>query len=175
VEGVEFNAYAREYIRKRYRYPVFGPDELDAREKYDVITMFDVIEHLDDPGTALMRAREFLAPGGRLFITTPNTGSLVARLLGNRWYHYDLVQHIALFNPQNLGRVLAERGFSVLSLRSIGHVYRVSYIEQRLQYLSKNSRMWKIAHIAALPLRLRPEGRLTLNAGDVLGLVAEAR
>jgi hypothetical protein len=134
--------------------------------------MFDVIEHLDQPGAALAQVKRYLAPGGKLFITTPDNGSLVARVLGSHWHHYDLTQHIAMFNFTNLAGLLSAHGFHVRSWRRVGHVYRLSYIEQRIGYLARSSRMWALAHPLVMPLRLWPDRRISLSIGDVIGVVA---
>ena len=145
----------------------------DLRGRFDVITMFDVIEHVPDPRGALDRAREYLAPGGRLFLTTPDAGSLMARLLGSQWYYVDLEQHIALFNERNLRALLEEMGFRTVSKRTFGRKYRLSYIDRRLGDLGADNVALRIAHAALLPFRLVPNGQVAINLGDVMGLVAE--
>lgn len=142
--------------------------------RFDVVTLFDVIEHLDDPAAALRQCRRYLAPGGRLFITTPDMGSPAARLLGRAWYYIDLDQHISMFPAASLIRMLASERFRVIDRRTFGRRYRLSYIERRLRDLSHQSALLRLAHVAALPLRLAPERRVTINLGDVVGLAAEA-
>ena len=114
----------------------------------------------------------YLTRGGHLFITTPDAGAPVARLLGSHWYYVDLLEHISLFTAANLARLLQECGFRIIERRTIGRRYRVSYIERRLRDLSRDSRLLRAAHVAALPLRLAREARITLNLGDVAGIVA---
>jgi 2-polyprenyl-3-methyl-5-hydroxy-6-metoxy-1,4-benzoquinol methylase len=145
------------------------------KERFNVITLFDVIEHLDDPRRALERCRENLAPGGRLFLTTPNSASAVARLLGARWYHLDLTQHISVFSARNLSRMLADCGFRVVSQRTFGRRYRFSYIERRLREQGRDNGLLRAAHVAAIPMRLLPRQRVSINLGDVMGIVAELR
>lgn len=140
---------------------------------FDAITMFDVIEHLAEPRRALEQCRRHLAPRGRLFLTTPDSGSAVARLLGARWHYLDLDQHISVFSAANLTSLLAASGFRVLSRRTFGRRYRFSYIERRLGELGRDNALLRSAHVAALPLRLVPNGRVSLNLHDVVGLVAE--
>jgi 2-polyprenyl-3-methyl-5-hydroxy-6-metoxy-1,4-benzoquinol methylase len=143
--------------------------------RFDAVTMFDVIEHLEDPAAALRQCRRYLAPGGKLFVTTPDTGSLAARLLGRGWYYVDLDQHISMFSTANLSRVFEAEGFRVIERRTFGRRYRFSYIERRLRDLSHQSALLRLAHAVALPLRLAPRWRIAINLGDVAGIVAEAR
>ena len=100
------------------------------------ITFWDVIEHLEDPAAALDEIRRSLVPGGWLFVSTPDAGSLVAQLLGSRWHYLDPVQHINLFSRANLVRLLSDRGFTVVHHRYFGRSYRVGYVVNRLMYLS---------------------------------------
>lgn len=143
--------------------------------RFDAVTMFDVIEHLDDPAAAVRQCRRYLAPGGRLFVSTPDMGSLVARLLGRDWYYVDLDQHISMFSSANLTRFLTTHGFRVVDRRTFGRRYRFSYIERRLRDLGRENGLMRLAHAAALPLRIAPEWHITINLHDVMGLMAEAR
>jgi SAM-dependent methyltransferase len=142
--------------------------------RFDAVTLFDVVEHLQDPRTALERCRRYLAAGGHLFITTPDTSAPVARLLGSHWYYIDLLEHVSLFTGANLTRLLGECGFRVVDRGTIGRRYRVSYIERRLRDLSRDSRLLRVASLAALPLRLATNARITLNFGDVAAITAVA-
>jgi SAM-dependent methyltransferase len=99
------------------------------------ITFWDVIEHLEDPGAAIDEIRNSLVPGGWLFVSTPDAGSLVAKLMGVRWHYLDPVQHINLFSLANLSRLLSNHGFTVAHHRHFGRSYRASYVINRLMYL----------------------------------------
>ncbi len=140
--------------------------------RYAAVTVFDVIEHLADPRAAIERCRTYLQPGGHLFLTTPDAGSLVARLLGSHWYYVDLIQHISLFSVANLTRLLHDTGFRVVDRRTMGRRYRFSYITRRLRELSTNRPVLGAAAAAAAVLRPWPESRIALNFGDVMGLAA---
>ena len=148
-------------------------DEFNGR--FDAITMFDVIEHLEDPRRALDRCRQFLAPDGRLFLTTPDSGSFIARMMGANWHYLNLDQHVSVFSAGNLSRLLADTGFTTISQRTFGRRYRFSYIERHLGSLGQHSALLRLAHIASLPLRLFPDRRVAINLHDVVGLVAERR
>lgn len=145
----------------------------DLAGRFEAVTLFDVIEHLPDPHTALDRCGQYLAPGGRLFITTPDAGSVMARVLGAHWYYVDLTQHIALFTRANLTRVLGEAGYRVIEWRTIGRDYQFSYILNRLDELSRASTALRAAHTLLRPLSLWPDRRIRISLGDVMGVVAE--
>jgi cyclopropane fatty-acyl-phospholipid synthase-like methyltransferase len=175
--GIDPSSAAVEWARRMLGAAVEVGSIYDRREdfldRFDVVTMFDVIEHLPDPGEALARCREYLSERGRLFLTTPDTGSPAARVLGKHWYYIDLMEHVTLFNKANLARLLDARGLRVVARRTFGRRYRFSYVVQRLRYLGQASILMRLAYTAALPLRLWPEARVALNLGDVMGVVAE--
>ena len=167
--------WARTNLRALIERGSIGDDRSDFAGRFDVITMFDVIEHLESPLVALQQCRRFLAPHGRLFITTPDAGSVMARLLGRAWYHYDLEQHISIFSVANLQRVLEACGFTVIQKRRLTRRYRFSYIDRRLRDLGRESMLFRTAHAVAFPLRLFPQRRIAINLHDVIGVVARLR
>jgi 2-polyprenyl-3-methyl-5-hydroxy-6-metoxy-1,4-benzoquinol methylase len=79
---------------------------------FDVVTLFDVIEHLEDPAAALRRVHALLAPGGMVVIETGDLGGLLARVVGSRWYYYDPPQHLTYFSQASLAHLLLRSGFA---------------------------------------------------------------
>ncbi len=145
------------------------PSEL--RGPYDAVTLFDVIQHVPQPKEALAALRDVLAPGGHLFLSTPDAGSPVARGMQSRWHYLDPLQHIVLFNRTNLTRLLREAGFEVLGVRTFGHHYRVAYVLDRLAYLYEG-RATKVMRTLGGPLGKRT---LYLILRDVMGIHAIRR
>ena len=89
---------------------------------FDVITMFDVIEHFEDPRLALQKAARLLSPGGVLIVETGDTQALLARISGHRWYFFDPPQHLVFFSQENLTRLASDVGFE--DLLGVGHIGR---------------------------------------------------
>lgn len=84
----------------------------------DLITMFNVIEHVDDPRRVIRRLADWLAPGGVLALETPNLESLDARLFSRTyWGGYHIPRHWNLFTKATLSRALADAGLSVIMTR----------------------------------------------------------
>jgi SAM-dependent methyltransferase len=79
----------------------------------DAVTLWHVLEHLEDPRVALSRIHGWLGPGGAVLVGVPNLDSLQARLGGPRWYHLDVPRHRTHFTTAGLNRLLAAEGFSV--------------------------------------------------------------
>ncbi len=74
------------------------------------ITLWHVLEHVDDPAAALRRVAGRLAPGGVVLIGVPNRASLQARLGGSRWFHLDLPRHRTHFTPAGIDALLRGAG-----------------------------------------------------------------
>jgi SAM-dependent methyltransferase len=89
-----------------------------APRSFAYIRMSHSIEHVWDPVDTLRTAYELLEPGGRIFVETPNIGSLLARKCGTYWYPLETPRHLWLFDPQTLKRSLSTAGFDVTSVDS---------------------------------------------------------
>jgi 2-polyprenyl-3-methyl-5-hydroxy-6-metoxy-1,4-benzoquinol methylase len=101
---------------------------------FDVVTQWDVIEHLTNPREALRQTAHLLKPGGLVVIHTINIESYFARVLGSRW-PWLMEMHVYYFSPRTLGRMLETCGFSVLSARPQGRHLRLGYLMNRLRAL----------------------------------------
>jgi SAM-dependent methyltransferase len=93
-------------------------EEHDARE-LGAITLWHVLEHLEDPAGALERLRGWLRPGGGLVVGVPNLDSWQARLGGPRWYHLDLPRHRTHFTARGAARLLERCGFEVVAVEHL--------------------------------------------------------
>jgi SAM-dependent methyltransferase len=133
VTGVEPSRWAAERARSR------GVDVVEAplleaplpEASFDAITLGDLIEHFTDPGAALDRVAALLAPGGLVWIATPDAGSRLARLLGPRWWSV-IPTHLHLFTRRSLTRLLERHGFEVLALGTSPKTFSVEYYLNRL-------------------------------------------
>jgi len=96
-----------------------------------LVVLCDVIEHLGDPRSALHTVKDLLEPGGGLYLTTPDAGSLVARVLGRRWWSV-LPMHLQYFTRASVDRLLGDAGFSVRSLGTDPKVFTTRYYAERL-------------------------------------------
>jgi 2-polyprenyl-3-methyl-5-hydroxy-6-metoxy-1,4-benzoquinol methylase len=76
----------------------------------DAVTLWHVLEHLQDPAGDLTRVASWLRPGGAVLVGVPNLGSLQARLCPQRWYHLDVPRHRVHFTVTGLHTLLARHG-----------------------------------------------------------------
>lgn len=89
----------------------------------DLVTMWNVLEHLSDPQQALSRIREALRPGGLLVFAIPNVESYDLALFKQYWAGYDLPRHLFVFLPGTLERMLESAGLEVLDRRCVYGTY----------------------------------------------------
>lgn len=83
-------------------------------QRFSVILMLNVIEHVDNPKELLVKARSLLSPQGIVIIKTPNTDSLDARLFRHRnWGGYHCPRHWVLFSRENFARMVNEAGLKI--------------------------------------------------------------
>ncbi|HZM00469.1 MAG TPA: class I SAM-dependent methyltransferase [Planctomycetota bacterium] len=173
--GVELSAPMVEYATRELRLPdVRRGDllsvELPARS-FDVVTLWDVLEHLEDPPAHLAAARKLLAPDGVLVIETQNVASPFARLMGRKWQHYKHIEHLYHFDPRTLARLLAEAGFEILenTPRLGGKYVSMDFLVERV------GRLHTWLPTLASPLRLLGSRALYVNLRDEMVVVARAR
>ena len=133
AEGLELSHWAAEHARSR-GFPVHR-EPLEERalsgDRYQVLTMWDVVEHLPDPREELEAAHRLLVPGGRLFLSTIDTGSLVARLLGARW-PWLMDMHLVYFDRPTISALLEEAGFRVLDIGTYSHTVSAGYLLRKI-------------------------------------------
>ncbi len=105
--------------------------------QFDVITLVDIIEHVDNPKALLLQVQQQLKEGGVCLLVTPDVKSVVARVLGWRWWHFR-VAHVGYFSRVNMQRLLEDCGLSVRVFRRPGWYFPADYLfERAMQYLPK--------------------------------------
>ncbi len=147
---------------------VFPSAALSGR-RFDVVVMNDFLEHLPDPGGALAAAGDLLADGGILFITTPDVGSLMARMTGARWLHLKPNEHLNYFDRRTIDFLLTRTGFRVKYLRAIGRVRNLAVALEKVRAYGE-----LVSTVARLvvPARLAERINLPLNPGDEMVVIA---
>ena len=133
VEGIEPSLALVADAEKLYGLKLFcgTVEQFAANEKFAVVTLLDVLEHVTDPDALLGTLSGFLAPGGMLVIVTPDISSLAARVLGGRWWHYR-VAHLNFFNSRSLGRLMQKHGFEIVQRRRFAWNFSAYYLVTRL-------------------------------------------
>ena len=106
-------------------------------QRFALISMQHVLEHLPDPQESLARCRALLEPAGILVISVPSISSFEARVFKQRWIGLDLPRHLTHFTPATLTTIVERTGFEVLRLRPA--MFASSLSESLLLTLPGNS------------------------------------
>ena len=106
----------------------------------DLVSMFHVIEHVDNPGTVIARVRRWLAPGGVFALETPNLDSLDARIFQQSyWGGYHIPRHWNLFTPATISRLLTDNGLEVMAtVFQTGHSFWMYSLHHAVRYEGKS-------------------------------------
>jgi len=92
----------------------------DLPGPYDVVTIIETLEHVQDPRELLLSASVRIRSGGLLYGTTPNAGSINALLLKQEWSVITFPEHPILISKKALRELLIESGFTKISIKSRG-------------------------------------------------------
>ncbi|HVZ18361.1 MAG TPA: class I SAM-dependent methyltransferase, partial [Terriglobales bacterium] len=125
AEGVEYSADTADLARKRgLTVHVGAVDNVDLPDQsFDAITMWDVIEHMPAPLSALVAARRLLKKGGILAIETPNVDGLFPSIslrfvpVLRFWRHPEPPSHLFQFSKTTLARALKQTGYEIVRVR----------------------------------------------------------
>lgn len=120
--GIEPAPFPAQIARKQFNLiNVFQGTLLEAHypsEFFDVVTWWDVLEHVPNPDACLKETFRILKPGGWIFIQTPDPHSWEARLFGPYWIGYDAPRHLYLFPRSVLIQHLEKTGFKIIKVSS---------------------------------------------------------
>jgi SAM-dependent methyltransferase len=80
--------------------------------KFDVVTSFEVIEHISDPVDEMTKIRSLLRDGGLFYCTTPNFNSVMRYYLGTRYNVIEYPEHLSYYTPATIHRLMKRCGFT---------------------------------------------------------------
>ncbi len=169
--GVEPSRWASDQARARGLQVVRGTLRGSAfpSASFDVVTLWDVIEHFPDPAAELREVHRLLRPHGLIGLTTMNIDSLVARLLGPRW-PWLMQMHLYYFSVHTLTALLARCGFRVVAVRPHRRIVRLAYLLSRAERWVPHTarRLQHVARRLGLDRRLVP-----IDLGDIISVYAQ--
>lgn len=108
---------------------IFQPSKL-----YDVITLFDVIEHIPGVDKAFQKLGELLTEDGIVVMVTPDHNSLQRKIAGKKWFQYKPIEHIQYFTLDTLTRFAERNGLEIVQHKRSGQYADVDFINNRLKY-----------------------------------------
>ena len=119
VLGIERNEAIAEVARRALGIEIVTTpvEALPTDAQFDLIIMFQVLEHIGEPVTLLKECAKRLAPGGRIIMNVPNFSSWQSRFAGSKWLHLDVPRHLVHFTPQTLAATLERAGLRTADMR----------------------------------------------------------
>lgn len=134
VLGIEPSQWLAERARERLGGAVLCARFEDATldpGSFDAVCLWDVLEHVSDPGAFLAKAAQSLRPGGVLALNVPNLQSWIARALGRRWPLL-LPEHLFFFSPASLRLLLGRHGIDSPKLSLHPVTFGAGFVAHRL-------------------------------------------
>ena len=119
--GIEMSEESAKKAQERSGAKVFVGDILEAEfapASFDVITCFDVFEHLYEPRQVITRVAEWLKPGGIFYVLVPNVDSAEARVFKSYWHGLELPRHLFHYSPASLKFLAESSGLCTVSLET---------------------------------------------------------
>ncbi len=139
VTGIEPSRWAREIALKKHGLVLREGDLASQNlpdDHFDVVCLFDVIEHLDNPRATLAEVGRILAPNGLAVLLTPDIGHWRARLLGGRWWGIQQ-SHVFYFSRETMTKLLATVGLGVVTIGAGMRIFPLRYWAQQLSGYSR--------------------------------------
>lgn len=163
VKGIEPSTWAADYARSKVGCTIYQGilEKYDLpKNEFDVVTIWDVIEHLSDPKLSLQKAHETLRPGGYIAITTHDIHSVFARVLGKK-YPWLMRFHLVHFSPSTLSSLLRSVGFEIKDVVYYKKALSINYFLKRVGIQT--------------PLNAFTKKRLAFNTGDMFMIIAQKK
>jgi len=134
-EGIELDRrmYAL-LIEKGYDVSNEPLEHFTSSHQYNLITMFDVIEHLPELQKDFAKISSLLLPKGLLALSTPNIDSFQHRLFRSRWFQFKPIEHLYYFSPTTLTQLADDHGLHVEFMQKSGQYSNIPFIVDRLKH-----------------------------------------
>jgi 2-polyprenyl-3-methyl-5-hydroxy-6-metoxy-1,4-benzoquinol methylase len=122
VYGTEFTEEAVNICEEKgvnMKLGVLNPSDYESGS-FDVVTSFEVIEHINDPRIELANFHKLLRQGGLVYCTTPNFNAVERFMLKSDWNILGYPEHLSYYSPSTLKKVFKESGFKTKEVRATG-------------------------------------------------------
>jgi len=124
--GIEFNEFAADYSRREFGLNIINRNiyDFNSSDKYDVIMLWGVLEHLSEPLKILKKVHQLLTDTGILLLEVPSADSVLVRYYERTQKAVDRIiegdRHIMLFSVQAFTEMTEKAGFSPTEILSNG-------------------------------------------------------
>lgn len=136
--GLEPNLEAAKIAKKNYNLDLINKPfaaSVFKNTRFDVITMWDVIEHFENPDQEVAKVFKLLKPGGLFVFSTVDPESFLAKVMGTKWHWY-MEMHRVFFSPQSARHYLMAAGFKKIKITPHWRYLSLGYFSTRLAALN---------------------------------------
>ncbi len=166
-KGIELSKFASNYANKEFGLNISNENIFnyldESKKKFDIIFMFDVIEHLDDPKEVIKVCSKNLNKNGRLIISTMNMDSFFAKLTGKH-YPWIISQHKFYFTDKSIKKLLNS---SNLELNKITNDVRIISLEYLFLKISQKIKYLKFLYKIILKLKFLKNTKIKFSLFDI--------
>ena len=139
--GTQISENAYLFSRDKLKLEIYNKDllELSFPKKFDVITLWHVLEHVTEPEKYIERIYQLLDKDGMLFIEVPNFSSWASILTKGHWLALDLKHHLTFFTPASISLLLEKYNFKIKKITTFSLEYSTFTSTQSIVNLITNS------------------------------------
>jgi len=173
VGGVEPSLWCVKQAEKRFGLKIHSGTDREIKRfgrQFDVVTLWDVLEHVDNPLATLKRCRQVLKPGGILAFSTVDIGSHYARLMGKRW-PWLMKMHIYYFDKNTIKEYLKKADLSLIDIKKYHHTVSFNYLIYKLEKISPW--LYWLTKLLKRTILLNKNIYLTFGLGDFMEVYAQ--
>lgn len=113
-------------------------EDFETLNKFSVITLFDVIEHIPDIDKAFSKLNSLLTDDGVVIMVTPDYNSFQRKLFGKSWFQFKPIEHIQYFNKHSLKAFAERNGLQIIHEKACGQYADTEFLLNRLRYYHFN-------------------------------------
>jgi len=135
VQGIELSEYSSGFAKNTMGLPVNTGDLFSANFRsgdFDVVVMWDVIEHLKDPKSTLIEINKILKTGGILALSTGNINANIPKNNLSEWKMLMPPWHLFYFSKETINKILKESGFEIIKLKTRGLITKKRLLNNRI-------------------------------------------
>ena len=172
VFGIDISEDAINIAKKRFRLNAQAGDFLTSHytKKFDVVTMFDTLEHVIEPGAYLHQVHRILRANGFFVFSTPDINSILYKINKKNWHLMVPPRHLYLFSSETIESILHDYGFSNVEILKLGQYTNLHYAFDKISNIAESYLLKHTAgFLAGVPIskNLNPY----LNLKDVMTVI----
>lgn len=139
INGLEPNKWLCDWGKKNYGIEISHKSLFEQNypdNHFELVTLWDVLEHVANPRKTLQECNRILKPGGVLVVNYPDIGSWLSRVMKSRWI-FLLSVHLCYFTPKTIRKMLESTGYKVEVIKPHFQKLELGYLTNRMEAYSK--------------------------------------